>query len=143
MIRHRPSRTRNDEGSVLFLALVLVVAMSAGASLAWMRMHQEIDRQRELRQSVATRWIAEGGIQYALQALREDPLFRGVEQQALGEGVFSVTVMPEEDAFIVASRGWFEDGSPAPATTNLIATLVRDAADEWVVASFARERTKP
>lgn len=133
----------NQEGSVLFLALVLVVAMSAGASLAWMRMHQEMDRQQDMRQTVAAQWIAEGGIQYALQALREDPSFRGVEQQALGEGFFRVTVAPQDDAFVVASRGWFEDGSPAPAAINLLAKMERDAAGDWVVEAYARERTKP
>ena len=62
MSKNTPSRKRNQEGSVLFLALVLVVAISAGASLAWMRMHQEMDRQRELRHGVAAQWIAEGGV---------------------------------------------------------------------------------
>ena len=143
MSKNTPSRKRNQEGSVLFLALVLVVAISAGASLAWMRMHQEMDRQRELRHGVAAQWIAEGGIQYALHALREDPSFRGVEQQALGDGFFRVSVTPEGEGYEVESSAWLEERGPKPFAVYVMATLVKDASGNWVVVAFDSERKTP
>ncbi len=127
--RHVHTDLRDNAGSVLLGALILIFIVSAGAGLVWRALQQQVDRQhREARQEQVQQ-LAEAGVDTAIAALRHDQDYAGEQNTPLGEGQFTVGVVRETgEAYAITSEAKLSDGAIVRAESTLLATVRLDGA---------------
>lgn len=120
---------RDNDGSVLLGALILIFIVSAGAGLVWRALQQQVDRQhREARQELVQQ-LAEAGVDTAIAELHHDRAYPGEQDTPLGEGLFTVSVVRKAgDTYAITSEAKLSDGAIVRAESTLLATVRLDGA---------------
>lgn len=105
------NRSRRDAGTAMWLALVLLMITSIGATATWRHMHHTMAYQKAVEKQEQCRNLAEAGLEKAVACLRIHADYRGESGTALGKGTFTVTVEAREPGlYLLASTGTMMSG---------------------------------
>jgi len=128
------NRARNDEGAALLVAIVLTLLVTSLVGGFLVVLNNTTTGAMKSARSQVSMQLAEAGIEKAFAMLRVTPDYRGEAGTPLGEGVFTVDIIPKEEAggFHVTSRAWL--GADRSHPTRIDATITLSPAGPRIVA---------
>lgn len=85
-------RRRNDGGTALLIAVLIVGILSVSVAASWKHLHLTRAHGHTVRLHEEAQHLAEAGLEQAMAMLRVDPAYPGAKQVALGNGDYSVRV---------------------------------------------------
>ena len=111
-MRARRKIARTDSGAAMFLVIGYLAAMTLLASAFFADVHRTMDKKDDAEDYTQAMNIAEGGLNKAVAALRDNrQAYRGEQDTALGIGRFTVRVHEIEGGnYRVDSLGEIVDG---------------------------------
>ena len=107
-------KSRQNRGSALIFALVVLFVLSLGTSVLWRQLHINLEQHRRVWHGEQAFQLAEAGLDHALAALRASGgTYRGDSEVPLGPGSFSVTITPENGpgTFMIVAWGQIKDAA--------------------------------
>jgi len=120
-------KKQNERGTALMFALFVLVILSTGTALLWKQLHGNLEQQRRSWHKEQSLQLAEAGLERAIAELRAAPeAYRGSEAVALGSGVYTVRVTPDDTAggYVLESHGKLE-GAAYPYDHSVLRGTVR------------------
>mgnify|MGYP001110052978 CR=1 FL=1 len=132
----------DEKGIALVLALILLAVLSVLAvAMVFLGRHETRFLVKE-RLSDSALYIADGGIEFAINALQKSPLYRGTSSYFVGSaGEFSVSVSTEEQPanyYIITSTGYVPNINN-PRETRTVRSVVNIVPGTPPYAIGARE----
>ncbi|MBI1320600.1 MAG: hypothetical protein GC168_16880 [Candidatus Hydrogenedens sp.] len=114
----------SKRGAALLYAIGLMAITGIIAAGVWQSMHRETQEMVRAEHRAAARYLAEGGLEFALQRLQHGaPL--PIEEQPLGEGYFTASATPAgSGAYRIESSGYLRDGGRITWRVDLAAEAV-------------------
>lgn len=86
---------RNQRGTALMFALMVMAILSIGTSVLWSQIHGQLAQQRQTWRQEQAFQLAEAGLEQAVTSLRAaSGQYTGEASVPLGPGAFTVTVQP-------------------------------------------------
>lgn len=140
-------RTRRNEcGSAIILAVILVAVMSIGVSAVWKYLHITLGEEKRIENDEAALHLAEAGLEKAVAELRVRPDdYRGEIGTPLGAGRFSVEVRPgtARAVYHIVARGEVGEGRFIRARKTLAAELALSSSNEVRRFHWIEEAKRP
>lgn len=102
---------KNERGSVLLAAVILLAVVTIGASAALRLMHITVREEHKNDRGEIARQLAEAGVEKAVAVLRVHPEYAGERETPLGAGRFTVIVKRDAGVCSVESTGEVVFGS--------------------------------
>ncbi len=139
MTRRRFNRQReSNEGMALLIVLGYVAAMTALSTTFLACVHRAADVNGDLKRSVLTTAIAEGGVHKAMAALLLDEAYRGESNTPLGNGSFSVTVDPDGEGYRIYAVALY-GGIAMPLYQVNLEVRITAASERWSIVEWRQE----
>jgi len=107
-----PGRRDARSGAALICAVLLVAILTIGASALWRHLHITLAEGDRQEKNAVAQQLAEAGLDKAVARLRGAPAgYQGEQNTPLGEGRFSVTVLPQSGGlYRLTATGELTDG---------------------------------
>jgi len=133
---------KDEKGIALVLALILMVVLSILAVAMVFLSRYETRFLVKERLSDSALYIADGGVEYAINELQQSPLYQGTTAQFIGNvGEFSVNVSTHPtlpNHYVITSIGYVPDAAN-PRETRTVTSVVNIVAGTPPFAVGARE----
>jgi hypothetical protein len=137
-------RRRDQRGSALLVALILLMVLGIGSAATWRALHFELEGTRVQGQQATAYFLAEAGLEKAVAMLRLDPAYTGEADTPLGAGGFTVRVTPlEPGAYHIESTGTLADVQTRQGRHVLTARLRLDPAGRLLEYAVYRKGAHP